>query len=422
MIRKQPFHENRNSCCGARTAKLVWFGSVLAAGLVCALHIQGGDFRVYYWAARSFFLDSGPMYGPNRMLGWPMLYRYPPLFLYLFRPLALLPLRAAAGAWAALQVFLLGWFLRAWYQRHPPARFATAIWIPALLLPYLAKMLKGGNVQLLIVVLACFSLLEAKRRPLLAGLLLGLAAAFKVWPAFLAPYLVLRGRWRAAVAEAFSASVLTLAPAVWLGWKEMLRLLTEWFLQEQRINALLGDTWYPSQSLRGVMLRYLTRMNYSGLPDSNYRLVNFVSWPPVDVRYAWLALAILLGLVSMFLVWRCVDDDVAYGLFFCFLLVIQPHVAIGLYVTLLWPTLVVGALVADRAPPQGARWLCATAALFAILIPLAPGSALQRLGQVLGVHFFLVLIPLTAGLALYAYRRVRLLPAQLPGGPPHSGN
>jgi Glycosyltransferase family 87 len=306
------------------------------------------------------------------------------------------------GVWAALQVSLLGWFLRAWYRLHPPARFATAIWIPALLLlPYLAKMLKGGNAQLLIVVLAWFALLEADRRPLLAGLLLGLAAAFKIWPAFLVPYLVLRRRWRVAVAEAVSASVLTVAPAVWLGWKETFRLLTEWFLQEQRINALLGDKWYPSQSLRGVMLRYLTRMNYSGLPDSNYRLVNFVSWPSVDVRYAWLALAILLGLLSIFLVWQSVDDAVAYGLFFCFLLVIQPQVAIGIYVTLLWPALVAAALVADRAPPQSARWLCWTAALFAILIPLAPGSALQRLGQVLGVHFFLVLVPLTAGMAFF---------------------
>jgi Glycosyltransferase family 87 len=385
----------------ARMATVVWFGSALAVGLVCALDLRAYDFRVYYWAARNFFIESGPMYGPNRMFGWPMVYRYPPLFLCVFRPLALLPLRAAAGVWAALQVFLLGWFLRSWYRRYPPARLAATFWIPALLLlPYLAKMLEGGNVQLLIVVLACFALLEADRRPLLAGLLLGLAAALKVWPAFLAPYLVLRRRWRAAVAEALSASVLTIAPAVWLGWKEMFRLLAEWFLQEQRINALLGDRWYPSQSLRGVMLRYLTRMNYSGLPDSNFRLVNFVSWPSVDVRYAWLALAILLGLLSMFLVWRSVDDAVAHGIFFCFLLVIEPNVAVDIYVTLLWPSLVVGALVADRAPPEGARWLCVMAALFAILIPLAPGSALQRLGQVLGVHFFLVLVPLTAGLAL----------------------
>jgi hypothetical protein len=46
-------------------------------------------------------------------------------------------------------------------------------------------------------------------------------------------------------------------------------LPVQWMIQEKGNNATLGGKWYPSQSLRGVMLRYLTRMDYSGLPDQN---------------------------------------------------------------------------------------------------------------------------------------------------------
>lgn len=383
----------------------LWLGATIVAAAVCTWRLNALDLRVYYWAARSFFIESGPMYGGNAHLGWPMLYRYPPLFLCLFRPLALLPLRAAAGVWAAFEILLLGWLLRNWYRQHPPASPA-AFWIPALIvIPYLAEVLRGGNVQLLIVVLVSFALLESDGHPILAGALLGLAAAFKVWPAFLAPYLVLRRRWRAAVSEAVSASALTITPAMWLGWHETWRLLEKWYAQEKHINAVLGDRWYPSQSLRGVMLRLFTHMNYSGLPDSNYRLVNFVSWPSFDIRYAWLAIAILLGLASMFLVWQCRDNAVAYAIFFCFLLIIQPNVAVQIYITLLWPALVAGKLLAERAMPRGARLLTGLAAAFAVAVPLLPGSATQRLLQVLGLHFFLVLLPLTLAIVIHALGR-----------------
>jgi len=70
--------------------------------------LKAVDLHVYHAAARSFFLQSGPMYGPNEEFGWPMFYRYPPLFLCLFRPFASLPLWTVVGIWAAVKVLLLG--------------------------------------------------------------------------------------------------------------------------------------------------------------------------------------------------------------------------------------------------------------------------------------------------------------------------
>jgi hypothetical protein len=369
----------------------------LAAGVVCALRpLKAVDLHVYHAAARSFFLLSGPMYGPNQEFGWPMIYRYPPLFLCLFRFFASLPLSAVAGIWAASKIMLLGPLVWIWYRRYPPSRFRPALWISALLLlPYLLYELQVGNVQLFLVEIVCLALLLCDEHPFVTSLLLGLATAIKVWPAFILPFLAARGRWRIGAQSLATTAVFTIAPGFWLGWTNLFHLLKQWFLQEQRINALLGDRWYPSQSLRGVMLRYLTRMDYSGLPDQSYRHVNFVSLPAWEVREFWLTLAIVLGLLALAWVYRCANDGAAYSIFFCSLLIIEPNVQRLAYVSLLWPVLYAGTVITDQKAPLFTRRVLMGAAALAVLEPLIPGAASQRLAQVLGIDFFGVLVPLT---------------------------
>ena len=385
--------------CTQGVVLAIWLLFALAAGLVCAMRsLKAVDLHVYHAAARSFFLQSGPMYGPNEELGWPMLYRYPPLFLCLFRPFASLPLWTVAGIWAALKVILLGPLVWAFYWRYPPSRFRPALWTSALLfLPYLAYELQMGNVQFLLVEMVCFALLLGDQRPVVSSLLLGLATAIKVWPVFILPFLAVRGhgRWRIGVQGLAATAAFTIAPGLWLGWGRLSDLLTQWFVQERRINALLGDRWYPSQSLRGAMLRYLTTMDYSRLPDQNYPHVNFISLNSWEVRQFWLVMAVLLGLFALFQVYRSADDGGAYSLFFCFLLIVEANVHKLAYATLLWPILYAGIVMADRSAPRSSRWLLTGATAVAILQPLVPGATSQRLMQALGIDFLGVLIPLT---------------------------
>ena len=369
----------------------------LAGGTVSALRpLKAVDLRVYYAAARSFFLLSGPMYGPNQEFGWPLLYRYPPFFLCLFRPLACLPLRALAGIWAGLGLLLLGPLVVIWYRRYTPSRLAPALCLSAfLLLPYLLYELQAGNVQVFLVEMVCLALLLSDEHHFVTSLLLGLATAIKVWPGFILPFLAVRGRWRIAAQSLVATAAFTVAPGLWLGRTNLFHLLTQWFLQERGINALLGDRWYPSQSLRGVMLRYLTRMDYSGLPDQNYRHVNLVWLPSWEVRQFWLILAIVLGLLALLWAYRCASEGAAYSIFFCSLLIIQPNVWVTMYVALLWPALYAGVALTDPKAPRFARWLFIGAAAVAVLKPLVPGAASQRFAQVLGIDFFGVLVPLT---------------------------
>ena len=174
------------------------------------------------------------------------------------------------------------------------------------------------------------------------------------------------------------------------------------YQQEQRINALLGDRWYPSQSLRGVLLRYFTRMDYSGLPDQNYRQVNLVALPSWKVRQFWLTLAIVLGLLALVWVYRCANDGAANSILFCSLLIIEPNVQRLAYVALLWPALYTGVVLTDPKAPRFTRWMLIGAAFVAVLVPLVPGAASQRLAQVLGIDFLGVLLPLTFVLLRYS--------------------
>src|SRR5258705_2464029 len=99
---------------------------ILAIGLGFAYHVAlyPMDFRVYHYGARGVFDGTRPMYGLTSGLGWPMHYRYPPLFLLLFAPFAALPLGWAAALWVVFKVLVLVWLLRAIFQdKHVVAGF-----------------------------------------------------------------------------------------------------------------------------------------------------------------------------------------------------------------------------------------------------------------------------------------------------------
>ena len=76
----------------------------------------------------------------------------------------------------------------------------------------------------------------------------------------------------------------------------------------------------------------------------------------------------------------------------------EPNVQKLTYTTLLWPILYAGVLMAERGVSRSWRWLLTGALAVAVLQPLVPGAASQRLMQVLGIDFLGVLVPLTVAL------------------------
>jgi hypothetical protein len=359
---------------------------LLTVGFAWYVSSRPMDFRVYYHGAADVFNGTRPVYGEKSGIGWPMHYRYPPLFLFFAAPFTLMSLSKAAALWTALKcasVFLL---IRAlWNRLGPDTR--TATWLIPLLLagPYVVEDLRFGNAQGFIFVLSAAALLLLSSAPLIAAFMLALAISIKVWPLFFVPYLLARREWKVVGwALAFTAALLLL-PSFYFGIDGNLDLLAQWTRQEFSTQTGQAEIWFPSQSLRGVMMRYLTFIDYTQVPDSNYALVNVAALDRGTVRFLWMALAGAAYGGLLLIAARLKERR--FGLFdalaFTLLILLQPFSQKYTLVVLLWP-----AMVAARVTDTGkARGLLYAAVAIAFVQPLINGSAAQRLMQVLGVDF-----------------------------------
>ncbi|HZT74643.1 MAG TPA: glycosyltransferase 87 family protein [Terriglobales bacterium] len=373
---------------GAPTA-VEWtaFAAAIAAFFALGLRIgaRSVDFPVYCHAVLAW-RAHGPIYGPHSGLGWPMYYRYPPVFLLFFFPFALLPVAAAAAIWLAGKAAALLAFARAFGREFgwPRALAPSPAWLAAILLlaPYLVLEFRYGNVEFYIVALCAAALLLAPRRPALAGALLGLAIAVKVWPLFFVPYWLATRRRRPAAVAIAVALLLTLAPALVFGWAGNLHLLGQWAAQESTTALHAGTIWFPNQSLRGVLTR--------ALPFSDPAITRL--WLPLDLA-AYLA---FLGFARSRREPAAAPTSVAAA--FCLLPILAPFTHVKDLVVLLWPALTLGWLFARRTAASAAvRGLCSSAAILAGAIPLVPGGRAQHWLQLKGADF-VVLCLLAAGL------------------------
>jgi len=192
----------------------LWIAAaILSVALGFAYYAAGHpmDFRVYHKGARGVFGGTLPVYGPVSGLGWPMHYRYPPLFLLLFWPFSLLPLGAASALWTGLKVAALAWVAFAIAHRASVDRTSSVdaaktrghrrrlyrgplMYLITVLLvaPYIIEELRYGNAQFYVFALTAASLLMLTKRPILAAVLLALGISFKCLPRFFVPYLAVR--------------------------------------------------------------------------------------------------------------------------------------------------------------------------------------------------------------------------------------
>ena len=369
-----------------RKAGLVITAGLIALGFAWYVSVHPMDFRVYYYGAEGVFSGSRPVYGTGSGLGWPMHYRYPPLFLFLAFPFTMLALPWAAGLWMLLKCGALLLLIVALWKRLAPAT-TRAAWIVPLLLagPYVVEDLRYGNAQSFVFALTGAALVLFPGAPMLAAAALALAISIKVWPLYFVPYLAVCRAWKTAGWALVFTAVLLLIPALYFGFGSNLDLLAQWSRQEFSTQTGQAEIWFPSQSLRGVMMRYLTVIDYSRVPDSNYALVHVTAIDPNRVRSMWLLLAgaCYAGLLVMARRWRERNPELMDALAFTGLVLLQPFSQKYALVVLLWP-----AMVAGRMAGKGrARGLLYAATAVALIQPLINGAAAQRLMQVLGVDF-----------------------------------
>jgi alpha-1,2-mannosyltransferase len=186
------------------------FSSFYAAG---SLVLDGRAGDVYDMAAH--FAREQQIFGPaTPYYGW----LYPPIFLLLATPLALLPYALALMVWQsatfALYLAVIAAILRVPRRDGGPI---ARLWLPiAAAFPAVLVNLGHGQNGFLTAGLLAAALLALPRRPVLAGMLFGLTA-YKPQFGLLIPFALLAaGQWRSMI-TAF-ATVITLAGAATLAF------------------------------------------------------------------------------------------------------------------------------------------------------------------------------------------------------------
>jgi hypothetical protein len=374
--------------------KVLAAGACLAFALGFAYYVSRHpmDYRVYFYGARGVFDGTRPVYGVNSGLGWPMHYRYPPLFLLLFAPFAMLPLASGAAVWVLLKIVVLVGLVRMAYSHGlvaaggPLTGSPRSFVIPVVfIVPYLIEEFRYGNVQFFVFALAASALLLVDKRPITSAAGFALGISIKIWPLFFLPYLAVRRKWNVLACTLVLTAILAMVPGLYFGFGSNFRLLGQWVSQETHTQLSESEIWFPNQSLRGVLMRYLTVIDYSKVPDSNYAQVNILALDPSWVRLIWmgLSMATYAGFLWLANLRRHVPDWLGQALAFCLIAVLEPFTQKYALCVLLWPAMI----LASAEWKFRGRILVYSAAILALVQPLTPGANAQRVLQVLGLDF-----------------------------------
>jgi hypothetical protein len=279
-----------------------WFIPALAvAAILASLFLaKNVDFRVYWLGVTGFFSGTRPAYGPASGLGFPMEYRYPPVTYVLLWPLRFFSLRVGGFFW-----MLAIWANACWTMwlalrvRKLCFDGQGLLAVLALLAAYLVLAVRYGNVQPFVIAWIFAALILSERRPLVSGLLLALAATFKIWPVLFAPWLFPRVRRTAALWFGAWLATLWAAPLAIFGVQGYSSLLHEWYAAVGRVGTTYSEFYYfPGQSIRGLLLRWLTPV---APPLDYFPRINVVSVPPQTAVHIWMITGALL--YASFVVW-----------------------------------------------------------------------------------------------------------------------
>ena len=210
---------------------------------------KGGDAAVFFEGGRRL-LHAEPLYeGSSAADG----FIGPPFQAMFFAPFAAIAARSPLSAkilWHALNLACFGlgvWLsLKALDAVRDRAGQPQAPWLPmlfpplaAILLPVLTNFEHQNMNALLLALIAAATWQMTLGFATAAGILVGIATALKVFPAFLILYFVARRYWTAAMAAIVSTIVLSVAPLViyGAGFTDLVKTFWRWGIVAGRFAA-----------------------------------------------------------------------------------------------------------------------------------------------------------------------------------------
>ncbi len=273
------------------------------------------------------------------------------------------------------------------------------------------------SILLLALLLGAFLALE-KKREVLAGVLIGVAAAIKAFPVIMIVYLLYRRYWLASASLLLSLGILLFAlPVPVRGVTQAKTDLQKWtqgmlFKYNEKGMAQRpgrSNSW-KNQSIFGLtnrMLRHIDADDQYRAHQPFYANIADVSFTAVNCIIATTGL--ILGLVYIAVMPRRgrrtnETNAIEFALLILLMLLFTPLAFGYLFVCLLFPFTVVVHRLLEQ--PSRSLWACA---IIAVLL-LALGLPFQRMAQTYGNTLFATLI-LFVGLAIELWRMKAAAPA-----------
>ena len=243
-------------------------------------------------------------------------YGYPPQYAVLLSPLALLPLQVAKSVWLCATFTMMVstlWMLTVLFIDKASNQrlrfFAFALALTGVNMPFLTDVYWGQSDSLIVflVTLTCFFKYGLKRS-FLAGVPIGLAIVFKMTPAVVVLFFLIRKDWRLCIGAGLTSLACTLVTAMVTGWAVLIHYLRVDLSALTKLAYASGPAPWNS-SFRGALELVLAQVAIK-VPDgllSTASLVHTVvilaivislTWKKPENRHCDIALASLLPLVT----------------------------------------------------------------------------------------------------------------------------
>ena len=190
------------------------FSNVYAAGT----YVLAGKPQAPFDPPQQFAREQALFGQSTQFYGW----HYPPFFLFVAAALALMPYGLALAVWQAvtlgLYLLTIGAILKAFSPESGGAIHRDPLW-PLVALAFPAVLINIGHGQngFLTAALLGGALVVLDRRPIVAGLLLGLLVYKPQYGLLIPLVLAVSGRWKCFASAAITVALLTLATTLTFG-------------------------------------------------------------------------------------------------------------------------------------------------------------------------------------------------------------
>ena len=225
------------------------------------------DFRVYYKAGQDLIKGKNIYYREKESI---TPFKYSPFFALVFAPLSLLPIKASAAVFFALNYISIIFFFRLSYHlvRHSiifrtfSDREVCLVYFLVIFctIRHIFLVLDSGQVNIIMCALVLAGLSCVNRgKDVLAGAFLAASILIKYTPAVFLPYFILRQRSKVVFWTVLSIILFLMLPALVVGAQKEMFYLLSWF--PSIISTSLDKFSYiysRNQSIFSAFIRFLS--------------------------------------------------------------------------------------------------------------------------------------------------------------------